>query len=315
MQTQQRVNPYTNTQSSSIHYVVRNTCSSMFWSGTGGTCLEYVEDKGKGQTVTYRCVRCHFEEYKKESCLGQNQDGARCKNTSSIYFGGYCSTHFGKLDEYVMMSNSYYGISGNTYSVENFKEEVTAKLVKMLEVNLARELIFEYGLRKEEIISLLRENTSNVYFIECDGYIKIGKSNFPEKRFETLSRSHDSTNRPDGLNIINAKLLGYFTGGFNIENSLHERLSEHRVPKTEWFIANETVMDVVYGCLETKMSLKNILNTLENLEKILPSLPRYMTNKSSELCKEVESYYKDLEEYIKVDKDEYTEWTRKTFKY
>jgi len=309
MQTQETYNPYTNTQFSSIHYVLRNGCSSTSWSGTGGKCEEYVEVIGNHKTVTYRCARCHFEEYKKESCLGTTQYGIRCKNNSDIGSGGYCNTHYGQLDRYVMMDYSFYDKYEHKSSIENYEEEATARLVRKLEVTLARELLFNYNIRKDEIINVLRENTSNVYFIECDGYIKIGKSDFPEKRFETLSRIHDTTNRPKGLNITNAKLLGYFTGSLRVESSLHDRLSEHRVSGTEWFKANETVMGVVYGCLETKMSLKNILNTLENLEKILPSLPRSMTNKSVELYKEIESYYRRLEEDINNNVD--VHWTTK----
>jgi hypothetical protein len=207
------------------------------------------------------------------------------------------------------MSHSLYEEREHKSSIKNYEEEATARLVRKLEVNLGRELLFEYGLRKDEIINCLRENTSNVYFIECDGYIKIGKSDFPEKRFETLSRIHDMTNRPKHINIANAKLLGYFSGSLRVEGTLHDRLSEYRVPGTEWFRATEPVMDVVYGCLETKMSLKNILNTLENLEKILPSLPRHMTNKSSELYEEIESYYRRLEDDI--ENDENVHWTRK----
>ena len=307
-------NPYTDTPFSSTHYVVRNGCRSSAGGGWGGgsTCQEYIEDKGRGETITYRCVRCHYEEYKKESCLGQNDNNTRCRRNPDIGSGGYCSNHYGQLNNYVMMTHSTYDEYNHKASIENYREEATARLVRKLEVNLARELLFEYGIRKDEIIHSVRENNSNVYFIECDGYIKIGKSDFPEKRFETLSRTHDTTNRPKNINIANAKLLGYFSGSLRVEGELHERLSKYRVRGTEWFKATESVMDVVYGCLETKMSLKNILNTLENLEKILPSLPRHMTRKSLELYKEIESYYSDLEEDIKNDVD--IHWVSKKFK-
>lgn len=78
---------------------------------------------------------------------------------------------------------------------------------------------------------------SFVYFIEAEGFIKIGYSRDPIIRLGQIRRGQ-SVAAPEGISTSAARLLAVEQGDRSTEKSLHKRFAEHRVAG-EWFEKND----------------------------------------------------------------------------
>lgn len=217
-------------------------------------CQEHVKDG-----VLYRCFFCHHKE-QAEYCKAINSSGRRCTQLAEgeeqfprKYFrsdkADYCSRHLEYADKYKLPYSlddlDEYLEKWQMESVYQFKRQFIERLKSLGE--LTYELIFAVkdslrevpsaplGSKERKQLKLkLAADTEYTYFILCDGYVKIGKSVNPFIRFETLIKDGDPTIRPDGIDMTNARLIGYVVGGSRLESALHYMFTEQRVAG-EWF--------------------------------------------------------------------------------
>lgn len=217
-------------------------------------CQEHVKDR-----VLYRCLFCHVDEQDKY-CKAINSSGRRCalaalgdERYPRKYFrsdiGAYCSRHsedkerdghkfsLEKLDDYLE--------GWQLETIKLWKRDFISRLQFVSQIGLYMLTGMKDYLREvpsgplgskeyKQIRHVLDPKTEYTYFILCDGYVKIGKSNNPFKRFEALTRENDVTIRPKNIDIANAKLLGYVIGGGYLESRLHTLFWQNRVDG-EWF--------------------------------------------------------------------------------
>lgn len=76
-------------------------------------------------------------------------------------------------------------------------------------------------------------NDATVYFIRCEGYVKIGYAIAPRKRLKQL-QAMDGTKYPDGMNCATAAIIQTEPGGLDRERRLHLKFS-HLRHTGEWF--------------------------------------------------------------------------------
>lgn len=72
-----------------------------------------------------------------------------------------------------------------------------------------------------------------VYFIRCEGFVKIGISADPQKRLETIQRSGNGTLAPP-INLAGSHIAATESGGRGRERELHRKFARLRVVG-EWF--------------------------------------------------------------------------------
>ena len=80
-----------------------------------------------------------------------------------------------------------------------------------------------------------------VYFIECEGYVKIGMSGNPERRLKSLQVSGNGTYAPKLIDLTTAKIIAVEDGGPERERELHQRFDSSRYTG-EWFTKTPELM-------------------------------------------------------------------------
>lgn len=108
---------------------------------------------------------------------------------------------------------------------------------------------------------------SQIYFIEVEGFVKIGVSKNVIKRFRQIS----------GASPFEPKLLGVMDGGHAKEAELHERFSRDRI-RNEWFRLGGEIREFVQeNCniiIVPKPFIEPQRETPEpNWKSVLPSSP------------------------------------------
>lgn len=88
------------------------------------------------------------------------------------------------------------------------------------------------------------QTRSQVYFVERDGFIKIGTTIRLRDRLNALSRGQ----MPEGMTVGPVRLLATMPGDHFIERCLHLRFAEYRIPKTEWF----------YPCIKLRLLIDRL---------------------------------------------------------
>lgn len=86
---------------------------------------------------------------------------------------------------------------------------------------------------------------ATVYFIRCEGFVKIGYAIAPHKRLKQL-QAMDGTKYPDGMNCATAALVQTEPGGINRERDLHQQFS-HLRHTGEWFTETPELTDYIEG--------------------------------------------------------------------
>jgi len=84
-----------------------------------------------------------------------------------------------------------------------------------------------------------RRARERVYFIQCEGFVKIGYSHSPIRRLDAIQTS----------NPFACRLLGTVAGGSAVELELHQALAEHR-HVGEWFRLTPEVRAIIDGLLQ-----------------------------------------------------------------
>jgi len=197
-------------------------------------CVEREETSPNGGTVVYRCVFCHrsdFDYY----CKGITSTGKGCKNAGN--YNGYCSKH----------SDQNHG-SRRLFSIDQLEDWLSAyerRTVAEWKIRLHKKLEEIERLADMPLKALLSQTPPTyVYFIECDGYVKIGRSKRPDSRFKSLINKSDPTLKPASIDMANAKLLGYIPGSEDMESVYHWLLRAHRA-EGEWFKFNSHVAKII----------------------------------------------------------------------
>jgi len=83
---------------------------------------------------------------------------------------------------------------------------------------------------------------SLVYFVERDGFVKIGMTTQLRKRLAALGRGGQM---PDGMTVGPVELLATMPGGKKNETYLHSRFHDHRIEGTEWFYPAPELMQFI----------------------------------------------------------------------
>ena len=216
------------------------------------TCVEYEDEDN---WITYRCLYCHRDEINK-LCEATTMSGRHCFQYKQ--HGDFCSHH----------SRQRIGRQP-LYSVEQLDEWLDAwqkETVIQWKLIVLKKLEAIEDITVETMRAMLEEpQDSYVYFIECDGYVKIGKSVHPSSRFKTLTGAGGGgTISPNGINLKRAKLIGYVPGTEKLEKRFHGLLHKHRV-EGEWFRLDSEVAKFIEMTLgEGEGTMRG---TLEDLSK------------------------------------------------
>lgn len=83
---------------------------------------------------------------------------------------------------------------------------------------------------------------SVVYFMEREGFIKIGWTRFLDERVSAVSRG---AAMPEGMTVGPVHLLGSMVGDRADEKRLHERFAEWRLDGTEWFYPAPELLEFI----------------------------------------------------------------------
>lgn len=242
-------------------------------------CEAHVEDR-----VLYRCFICHQDE-QGEYCQGiLTSSGRRCTATvaeeSSYRYADehkYCQKHLREYERTgfkFSLSNLDEWLEGWEYeTIMLWKRKFISKLQGL------EQLAYDQIIAVKKILDVVKDGSvkvkelptkTNVYFIYCDGYVKIGRSKDPEKRFADLCRDGDVTIRPEGIDMSNAKLLGSIVGSFYLEGGIHGRLYEKRVAG-EWFHYDSEVASLIEVLLGSgEMSVEWLIDDIiKNYDAII----------------------------------------------
>lgn len=226
-------------------------------------CSEHVEGG-----ILYRCVLCHSKALN-VYCAAINQTGRRCKNIVNPEWRdatnktAWPPTHG---EKYCNRHEREYVRAGRRFSIDMLDEWLDAwqketilrwkkELLKKLEV-LGRLTVLE-------LFALSKSVPDNyVYFIKCGNYVKIGKSNSPERRFKSIVSEKDGTLRPANIDMSEAVLLGYVPGGDRLEGVLHGVLNSER-DTGEWFRLSSKTCAVIENYMgSSEFTVSNTINSL-----------------------------------------------------
>lgn len=267
-----------------------NALSICRQSGTGAgqsiLCQEHVKDR-----ILYRCFFCHEVEQQKY-CKATNTAGRRCAQIADGWFlkedrwrlkyndsGSYCRWHSREREET--------GWKFNPEQMEKWLDGYQRETVMLWKQDLLRRLeslgriSFEQLMGMKDILGNIKKGIykpsalptkTNTYFILCDGYVKIGRAKDPEKRFADLCREGDGTIRPAGIDMANAKVLGWVAGSIHLETDLHKEFaSASKWVAGEWFHYDSEaalLIEMVLG--SGKDSVEWVLDDLiENYDTII----------------------------------------------
>lgn len=251
-------------------------------------CQEHVENR-----VLYRCFFCHHKD-QREYCKAINSTGRRCAQPSAYaYMEGDVEWRWDDSNYYCRWHDKEREKLGFKFSLEIledylegwqkeavmlWKRKIVKRLSTIEQLLMAQVRAIKDHLRTVPVGPLgsreyeykLKGTIDYTYFILCDGYIKIGKSNNPVKRFETLCKDGDTTIRPRGIDMSGAQLLGYVIGGRSMEAHLHSMLFDNHA-EGEWFHYDSKVaklVDILIG--ENNQTVEWVLDDIiKNYDTIL----------------------------------------------
>lgn len=271
----------------------------------GYQCYQKCEEKeelSKDSWIVYRCIYCHDKELKEVSCLGTTQEGRRCRG-KNVDFDGYCSWHTLTPRDRLADDLSKVDISLN-YDWHDHYKRLAASQVKR---SILRTLQFVESIREFQLMDILKqleETKTNIYFIQCKNYVKIGKSNNPEYRLKTLQTKGNKTLRPSSItdeDMKTAKIIARIKGDYVLEGFFHSKLRDRRV-EGEWFILDSYTAKAIELVKSGEFSLENLIKMAEEDPSILNQDNKFshrMDNSINEILKEEENMVQTLKERIK----------------
>lgn len=87
-----------------------------------------------------------------------------------------------------------------------------------------------------------------VYFIRCEGFVKIGISSDPEQRLKNIQRSGNGTLAPKLIDLTTAEIVVTTPGSFSTESQLHKKFA-HLREVGEWFRIDDELTAYIDGLL------------------------------------------------------------------
>jgi len=110
-----------------------------------------------------------------------------------------------------------------------------------------------YEIKSSKLTNTYRPKTSStgeqlVYFIRCEGFVKIGISRNPEKRLLNLQRSGNGTLAPPRIDLTTAEIVTTELGGRAKESELHGVFASLRIVG-EWFREASELTEYIDGLI------------------------------------------------------------------
>ena len=255
------------------------------------TCKEY-EVRSSDEWTLYRCVYCHDKEILSLSCLGTRSDGTRCRRDKGLH-GGYCTDHY-------MQATRRYSDTVQSFSLGEFdKWERSIEHVSVItaKINIIKRIALQEEITAIQLRDILDDYESYVYFIECEGFVKIGKAVNVQARLKQLKSPGDGTLKPPHIDMKKAKLLGTVTGGLGTEGMFHRELHSHRV-EGEWFKLNTKVAQTIELALENKIDLSEIVDTAKHDPFVVASQARSATRAELSVLNDEIKDLKELKQFL-----------------
>jgi len=152
------------------------------------------------------------------------RDGQHCDNKQqgdTVYLGflTFCATHQDAFEEVVTG-----GVLRDEMQTARYRR---SDLFKILDEARRNPPPAPEPMRRD------RRTEATVYFLRCDGFVKIGYSIDPHMRLRQI-RSMDGTLFPGGIDCAATELLATEHGGFDRERELHKQF-KHLRHTGEWF--------------------------------------------------------------------------------
>lgn len=135
---------------------------------------------------------------------------------------------------------------GKDQMIESYNKVIDEKNARI--DDLERELA---EIKKNTIVSVYKPEPKIdqlVYFIRCEGFVKIGISRDPKSRLRALQRSGNGTHTPKLIDLTTAELLATETGGWDREQYLHSMFASVR-DVGEWFREAKELTEYIDGLL------------------------------------------------------------------
>ena len=209
-------------------------------------CQGRCEPKVQGQLEVF-CLYCHHDVIVQTCCVHLMQDwwgrSRRCRRYD-LNEHGYCRAHADEWKPQVrirhLADNARRGL-GSVF--KTYGEQVIDEALTEIAQGVARNI----SLPASQLLDVLDEYTDSaerVYFIRSGGYVKIGRSLYPERRLAHLKKEKGQTVIPDYVNMEVAELVATFPGGRRVESKMHLRFSKYRVAG-EWFRWSREVREFV----------------------------------------------------------------------
>ena len=210
-------------------------------------CQGRCEPKVQGQLEVF-CLYCHHDVIVQTSCLHVIQDWSgkdrrRCRRYD-LNEHGYCRAHADEWKPQVRirhLADSARRGLGSVFKL--YGEQVIDETLTEIAQGVARNI----SLPATQLLDVLDKYTANaerVYFMRSGGYVKIGRSLYPEQRLANLKKYKGQTVIPDCVDMNAAELVATLPGGRRVESEMHLRFSKYRVAG-EWFKWSKDVREFV----------------------------------------------------------------------
>jgi hypothetical protein len=277
----------------------------MYVDRVGYQCYQHCKEREeltKDSWIIYRCIYCHDKELKEVSCLGTTQYGVRCRS-QNVDFDGYCNWHGLTPKDRLVGNLSKVDISLQYEWDDHYKRLAASQLKR----SILRTLQFVQNIRNFQLMDILQQlegTKTNVYFIQCKNYVKIGRSNNPEYRLKTLQNKGNKTLRPSSItdeDMKTAKIIATLKGDVLLEGLFHSKLRDKRV-EGEWFILDSYTAKAIELVKNEEFSFETLIKMTEEDPSILNQDYKFshrMDNSIDEVLEEEEDMVQILKERIK----------------
>lgn len=193
------------------------------------------------------CVECDWDDVlhddvgakeepaspRQHRCTASTQNGRRCKGKA--VGDSLCPRHDGWWDR---RYNSYRSPWSDISLPEAYKQVFIRAIRDAGLVADAQKVTRETFEQARRL-----RHSSVVYFVEREGYIKIGTTSSLRQRLKALARG--SCSMPPGVKPGPVELLATTFGDRKVEGSFHFQFRSQRVGSTEWFRPNKALRSLI----------------------------------------------------------------------
>lgn len=171
-------------------------------------------------------------------CAVIHEGGVRCLDprpgdATYLNFIALCLTHQTVFEDVVMAGTLRYEIEAARYrrsDIFKFHNRINEDFLKRPDIPRSKPRD-----RKPD----------QVYFLQGDGFIKIGYSENPQYRLKQI-RSNDGTQYPAGMDYAGVTIIRTIPGGRPLERKLHAKFA-HLRHTGEWFTEAPELTDYIKG--------------------------------------------------------------------